>query len=68
MKIYSRICIEDWHVEALNGDRQDCVRGKEYTTSRTWNDGTVTVLSRFWVRAPASIFAGCQPPEGAPDA
>lgn len=56
MNVYERICLHDWHVEAANGDRQDCTRGKTYTTSEPHDDGTVTVLSRFWVRAPESIF------------
>lgn len=53
------ICIEDWHIEAENGDRQDCFRGKTYTISRP-EDGkdTVMVFSRFWVPAPKGIFAG----------
>ena len=61
------ICIEDWHVEAENGDRQDCKRGKEYTVSKPWGDGTVTVCSTFWVKAPARIFGGWKPFVGAVD-
>ena len=56
-KVFERRCVQDWHIEAENGDRQDCVAGKTYTTSRVHDeDGTVTVFSRFWVRAPFSIF------------
>ena len=56
MKIYERICLRDWFVQAENGDRQDCKRGKIYTTSAPHDDGTVTVFSGFWVRAPQEIF------------
>ena len=61
MKVYERICLHDWHVDALNGDRQDCKRGKAYTTSAPHEDGTVTVFSSFWVRAPGSIFEPFEP-------
>lgn len=56
MKIYERICLKDWHIEAQNGDRQDLTRGKTYTTSASMDDGTVTVFSSFWVQAPIDIF------------
>lgn len=56
MKVYERICLQDWHVEAQNGDRQELKRGKFYTTSASHDDGTVTVFSSFWVRAPLSVF------------
>ena len=54
------VCIEDWHVEAENGDRQDCKRGQTYTTTEP-KDGEVTVFSTFWVKAPARIFGGWKP-------
>ena len=63
MKVVKRICIQDWHVKAENGDRQDCKRGKEYTTSPLLDDGKVIVFSGFWVRAPADIFSGAIPPD-----
>ena len=56
MKVYDRICLKDWHVEAQNGDRQDLKRGETYTTSASLPDGTVTVFSTFWVRAPLDVF------------
>jgi hypothetical protein len=59
MQIGESICIKDWHIEAENGDRQECRRGKTYTTTKPEN-GEVTVFSRFWVKAPADIFAGWQ--------
>jgi len=55
MKVYERICLRDWFVEAENGDRQDLKRGKTYTTSAS-KDGEVTVFSSFWVKAPIDIF------------
>jgi hypothetical protein len=66
MKVYKAICVEDWHIEAENGDRQDCKRGKEYTVSKPWGDGTVTVFSGFWVHAPERIFAGFATLSGEP--
>ena len=57
MKVYERICLRDWFVEAENGDRQECKRGKTYTTGAPRaSDNTVVVFSSFWVRAPADIF------------
>ena len=56
MKVYERICLKDWHIEARNGDRQDLKRGKTYTTSAPQEDGSVVVFSRFWVRAPGDVF------------
>lgn len=59
MEVGEAICIQDWHVEAENGDRQECKRGKTYTTTQP-EDGsdTVTLFSTFWVKAPKDIFAG----------
>lgn len=56
MKVYERICLRDWFIEAANGDRLDLKRGKSYTTSASQPDGTVAVFSRFWVIAPLDIF------------
>lgn len=56
MKTTQRLCVEDWFVEATNGDRLDLKRGKEYTTSAAVMDGEVTVFSQFWVKAPVRIF------------
>lgn len=55
MDVEEALCIEDWHIEAQNGDRQDCAMGKWYTIHDSGND-TVTVFSRFWVEAPKNIF------------
>jgi len=60
MKVGTRICIQDWSIEAQNGDRLDLKRGKEYTTSPEKN-GRVIVFSSFWVPAPVSIFGGYKP-------
>ena len=56
MKVYERICLKDWHIQAENGDRQDLKRGKTYTTGASREDGTVEVFSTFWVGAPIDIF------------
>jgi hypothetical protein len=56
MKVYKRICLSNWYIEAANGDRQNITRGKTYTTSKQHDDGTVTLMSSFWVRAPIDIF------------
>lgn len=59
MTTYKRICIEDWSIEARNGDRVELKRGEEYITSdQHEDDGTVTVFTNFWVRTPLSIWAG----------
>ena len=63
MIVGTAVCIEDWHVEAENGDRQDCKRGQTYTTTPPEN-GELVVLSTFWVKAPARIFGGWQPLSG----
>jgi len=60
MKVFNSICIEDHTVLAQNGDRQDLVRGKEYTISGE-KDGIVTVFSSFRVKVPATLFAGTIP-------
>ena len=56
MKIMKRVCIRDWFIEALNGDRLDLKYGERYTTSAGVIGGEVTVFSQFWVKAPISIF------------
>jgi hypothetical protein len=61
MKIYERICLKDWSVEAENGDKQECFRGKTYTTTASDSNGMVTVFSGFWVNAPVSIFEPVTP-------
>jgi hypothetical protein len=59
MTVGEAICIKDWHIEAENGDRQECKRGQMYTITQP-QDGkeNVTLFSSYWVKAPASIFAG----------
>ena len=57
MQVGTAICLEDWHVEAENGDRQECKRGKTYTITEPKGE-FVTLFSGYWVKAPASIFAG----------
>ncbi len=59
MRTWNRVCIEDYAVEAQNGDRLELQRGKEYLTSDIAN-GSVVVFSSFWERVPARIFAGEQ--------
>jgi hypothetical protein len=56
MKTYKRICQRNWFIQAQNGDRQDLHQGRAYLTSKPHDDGTVTVFSSFWVRAPLDIF------------
>jgi hypothetical protein len=56
MKVYERIALKDWHVEAANGDRQEVKRGKAYTVSPPRDDGSVLLFSRFWVLVPDEVF------------
>lgn len=58
MKAYTAVCIEDWAIEAENGDRMECKRGEIYTVSGDRGHGELTVFGRFWVPAPVRIFAG----------
>lgn len=58
METYKRICIEDFVLEAKNGDRLELKRGKEYITSPERDNGEVTVFSRYWAPVPSRIFAG----------
>lgn len=58
MKVYKAICIKDWCLEAENGDRMACVRGKEYTVTGDRGNGELTVFGAYWVPAPVGIFAG----------
>lgn len=61
MKVYDRICLKNWFIEAENGDRLELHRGKSYTTSASQPDGTVTVFSRFWVTVPLDVFEPVTP-------
>lgn len=54
MKTYKRICIKDFTVEDFI-----ITRGKEYITSETSENNTVTVFSKYWCsNIPVDIFAG----------
>lgn len=57
METYRRICIEDFTLEAKNGDRLELKRGTEYLTSSIEPNQTVTVFTTFWVPVPVRIFA-----------
>ena len=56
MKVFEAICLRDWAVEAKNGDKQELKRGTTYIVSEPQKNNTVMVFSRFWVRAPMSVF------------
>lgn len=59
MRTFKRICIEDYELSAKNGDRLTLARGHEYITSPTREeDQTCVVFTNFWVRVPATLFAG----------
>lgn len=58
MKIFYRDCVKDFVLEALNGDRLELVKGKEYITSPIYEDKQVTVFTRYWVKVPAKLFKG----------
>lgn len=60
MKVFRRICIKDYTLEAQNGDKLELFRGKEYTTSDE-KDDKVVVFTNFWVGVPAGLFAGEEP-------
>jgi hypothetical protein len=52
-----RVAQRDWFVEDSHGNRQDVRAGKDYEqTKKVWDDNTVTLFSRFWVRVPADVF------------
>ncbi len=61
MKVFSRICIKDWEITALNGDHFEVNRGREYTTTDDKPDGTCEVFGRFWVDVPVENFGGKLP-------
>jgi hypothetical protein len=60
VRTFKRICIEDYTVQANNGDSLTLSRGKEYITSDHHEDGTVTVFANYWVRVRPSLFAGAR--------
>ena len=55
MKVFEAICLRDWEIEK-NGDKQELKRGTTYIVSEPQKTSTVMVFSRFWIRAPMSIF------------
>jgi hypothetical protein len=67
MTVFKAICIEDYRVTApIKGEepKTDTVvltRGQEYTVSAEHDDGTRTVFTRYWFRAPTHLFAGVRP-------
>ncbi len=72
MKVQMAICLEDWSVTGKVSDsrvpveqQEDATatlkRGQEYTVSAPHDDGTVTVFSSYWFRAPQSLFGGFRP-------
>jgi hypothetical protein len=58
MKIFYRDCVKDFVLEALNGDRLELVKGREYVTSPIYEDNMVTVFTRYWVKVPSNLFEG----------
>jgi hypothetical protein len=57
--IVERKAVCNWFIEDQEGNRQDVIAGKEYTTTRAvHDDGTVTLFSSYWVRVPISVFGG----------
>jgi hypothetical protein len=59
MTTYHRICIQDFELTAQNGDRLVLKRGQEYLTSEVRKeDNTLVVITNYWVRVPANLFAG----------
>lgn len=62
MRTFKRICIEDYVLEAENGDRLELKRGEEYITSPEHFDepDMVTVFASYWARVPMTIFAGAR--------
>ena len=57
-KVYEALCIKNWSVEGLNGERLCLERGKEYTIGYARGiDHSVLVFSRYWTRVPMHIFA-----------
>lgn len=57
MQTRQRLCGKFWCITAKNGDYFELERGKEYTTSKLYDDNTVTVFSNYWVpRVPVDVF------------
>jgi hypothetical protein len=57
MKVFYRDCVKDFVMEALNGDRLELIKGREYITSKI-EHGRVMVFTRYWVKVPANLFEG----------
>ena len=58
METFKRICIQNYEHSDRNGATFGIERGKEYLTSKPHADGTVTVFTQYWERAPLEYFAG----------
>lgn len=57
MKTFNRICIKDYKLKALDGEKCQVYRGKEYTTSEE-KGGKVCVFTCHWFWVPVEFFAG----------
>ena len=66
MKVVDRICLEDTTFFDPDDPTLQITlkRCQEYTTTERVTEGQVTVFSRFWFRAPVSLFAGAVPVGG----
>ena len=62
MKVFEAICLRNWSVEGAEGDKLELKRGTTYIVSEPHrrrsvpDEHVVMVFSRFWERAPLSIF------------
>jgi len=56
VKVFERLCAEDYTVTDQEGTSFTVERGHVYTTSRVREDGLLTVFSRYWVEVPATVF------------
>lgn len=55
MKVFKRICVRD--ETFVDGEKSITLkRGQEYTTSAEHGDGTVTVFTTYWFRAPVDLL------------
>lgn len=65
MKVFQAICLKDYSIEGITDEKQletvTLKRGKEYTVSHKHDDGTRTVFTNYWFRAPDDIFGGVEP-------
>jgi len=63
-RTYHRKCIKDLTIK--DGEKIFTLeKGKIYLTSHSYNNGTVTVLTNYWVPVPCKeYFKGCRPAYG----